>query len=215
MISLQKGIFITFEGGEGAGKTSVIHEVARRLTKLQYDVVTTREPGGIQIAEQIRHVILDENNTSMDARTEALLYAAARREHLVAKVIPALENGKMVLCDRFIDSSLAYQGYARGIGIEEVLKINEFAIDDYFPHLTLYLDVDPEIGLKRIAKDETREVNRLDKEKIDFHYKVREGFLQIARRYHERIKIIDANQAYEKVVNDSFSALESYLLNVR
>ncbi len=211
MISLQKGMFITIEGGEGAGKTSVIQELYERLTTLGYEVMTTREPGGIQIAEQIRHVILDESNTSMDARTEALLYAAARREHLVGKVIPALKNGKIVLCDRFIDSSLAYQGYARGIGIREVLNINQFAIDDCWPDLTLYFDVDPKIGLSRIAEDKGREINRLDKEKIDFHYQVREGFLQVCEMYRERIKKIDANQSFHEVVRDSFSQLEKYL----
>lgn len=212
MISLQKGLFITIEGGEGAGKTSVIQELYERLTNLGYEVMTTREPGGISIAEQIRHVILDERNTGMDGRTEALLYAAARREHLVGKVIPALKSGKIVLCDRFIDSSLAYQGFARGIGIEEVLKINQFAIDDYWPDLTLYFDVDPEIGLARIAKDKGREVNRLDKEKIDFHYLVREGFLRVYKMYGDRIKKIDANQSFADVVRDSFAHVESFLI---
>lgn len=211
VILLQKGMFITIEGGEGAGKTSVIQELSERLTNLGYEVITTREPGGIPIAEQIRHVILDVNNTSMDARTEALLYAAARREHLVGKVIPALKSGKIVLCDRFIDSSLAYQGYARGIGICEVLKINEFAIDHCWPDLTLYFDVDPEVGLSRIAQDKGREVNRLDKEKIDFHYKVRDGFLQVCKMYEERIMKIDANQSFHDVVRDSFLQLEKYL----
>lgn len=211
VISLQNGVLITFEGGEGAGKTSVIREMGARLKKLGYDVMATREPGGVLIAEQIRRVILDENHTAMDARTEALLYAAARREHLVEKIIPALNKGKIVLCDRFIDSSLAYQGYARGIGMEEVLKINEFAVGSYFPDLTLFLDVEPKVGLERITKDLGREINRLDKENIAFHNKVREGFLSVYERFPKRIKRIDANQPFADVVEASFQVIQRFL----
>ena len=124
-----KGLFVTFEGGEGAGKSSMLHAIGKELSEEGYQVLETREPGGIEIAEKIRHVILDTSHTAMDARTEALLYAAARRQHLVEKVVPALQEGKIVLCDRFIDSSLAYQGYARGLGMDEVYKVNDFAIE--------------------------------------------------------------------------------------
>ncbi|MFP3421941.1 dTMP kinase, partial [Bacillus sp. SIMBA_161] len=120
--------FITLEGGEGSGKTTALAKLAERLVADGFEVVTTREPGGIEIAEKIREVILDRTHTAMDARTEALLYAAARRQHLVERVLPALEQGKIVLCDRFVDSSLAYQGHARGLGLDDVLAINEFAI---------------------------------------------------------------------------------------
>ena len=171
-----KGIFITAEGPEGAGKTTITGMIAAHLKENGYPVVLTREPGGIKIAEQIRHIILNPENTEMDARTEALLYAASRRQHLAEKVLPALEQGRIVLCDRFIDSSLAYQGYARGIGIEEVYRINQFATGGLLPDLTLYFDVEAETGLSRIAKNHNREVNRLDLEAIDFHRKVREGF---------------------------------------
>lgn len=126
---MNKGLFITFEGGEGAGKTTVLTKVEQWLKEKGHALLRTREPGGITIAEKIRTVILDIEHTEMDGRTEALLYAAARRQHLVEKVLPALEKGNIVLCDRFIDSSLAYQGYARGLGIDEVLSINEFAIE--------------------------------------------------------------------------------------
>lgn len=132
------GYFITIEGGEGAGKSTVLESLTQHLTASGYDVLATREPGGIEIAEQIRRVILDPLNIKMEKRTEALLYAAARRQHLVEKVLPALENGKIVLCDRFIDSSLAYQGFARGIGMDEVFSINQFAIQDCMPDLTLF-----------------------------------------------------------------------------
>src|SRR5699024_6722057 len=194
------GLFVTFEGGEGAGKTTVIDEVASRLENDGQGVVVTREPGGIRIAEQIREIILHPEHTEMEMRTEALLYAAARRQHLTEKIIPALQAGKVVLCDRFIDSSLAYQGYARGIGINEVLAINEFAIDNWMPNVTLFLDLKPEIGLQRIHANESREVNRLDMETMQFHHDVYAGYEQVIEMFPERIKRIDAAQEVAKVV---------------
>ena len=141
---IQKGVFITFEGPEGAGKTTVIKELYKRMEEQGLKVILTREPGGIRIAEKIREIILDNDHQEMDAKTEALLYAAARRQHLVEKVVPALQDGMIVLCDRFVDSSLAYQGHARGLGIDEVLSINEFAIGDTMPDLTVFFDINPE-----------------------------------------------------------------------
>lgn len=199
-LRLNKGLFITVEGGEGAGKTTLITGIAAQLRSEGHLVTTTREPGGIPIAEQIRSVILDRSNTSMDGRTEALLYAAARRQHLVEKVIPALEQGHIVICDRFIDSSLAYQGHARGIGVQEVMQINEFAIGGLMPSLTLYLDVTPTTGLRRIQEASGREINRIDLESAAFHEKVREGFLQLADSYRDRIKIINAEKQPEEVL---------------
>ncbi|CRK85340.1 dTMP kinase [Neobacillus massiliamazoniensis] len=192
---MNKGIFITFEGPDGAGKTTIINMVTEQLE----NVLLTREPGGIDIAEQIRRVILARENTAMDPRTEALLYAAARRQHLMEKVKPALEEGIVVLCDRFVDSSLAYQGHARGLGIDEVLKINQFAIEDMMPDLTIYFDIEPELGLKRINKNKGREVNRLDLENLDFHHKVREGYAILMERFPNRIVKIDASDTLEKV----------------
>lgn len=191
---LRTGYFITVEGGEGAGKTSAIEAIMSAVTELGYEAISTREPGGIPIAEQIRAVVLDTKNTAMDKRTEALLYAAARRQHLAEKVIPALESGKVVVCDRFIDSSLAYQGYARGLGVDEVLAVNRFAIADWMPDLTLFLDVSPEVGLSRIQADRNREVNRLDLETMRFHELVREGYYEVLRRFPERVHRIDAEQ---------------------
>ncbi|ULL13299.1 dTMP kinase [Paenibacillus sp. H1-7] len=208
---MHRGIFLTVEGGEGAGKTSVITLVSEFLSSSGYSVVTSREPGGIEIAEQIRSIILDTNHTKMEARTEALLYAAARRQHLVEKIVPALEQGQVVICDRFIDSSLAYQGYARGLGIDEVLTINQFAIDRLFPDLTLYLDVRPEEGLRRIHSRQGREINRLDLESLSFHQKVREGYLQLAERFADRIVIIDANRSMDEVFVDVKEQLQSFL----
>ncbi|WP_127588659.1 dTMP kinase [Paenibacillus koleovorans] len=191
---MQTGYFISVEGGEGAGKTSAIAMMVEHLERKGFGVLSTREPGGIPIAEQIRQVILDRANTEMDGRTEALLYAAARRQHLTQKVLPALRAGKAVVCDRFVDSSLAYQGFARGLGIDEVWSINDFAVEGHMPDLTIWLDVSPEVGLSRIHADAGREINRLDLEKQEFHNQVREGYLQLQERFPTRIVSIDANR---------------------
>lgn len=208
---MANGVFITIEGPEGAGKTTIITKLTENLEKEGYNVLSTREPGGIEIAEQIRQVILDKNNTAMDPRTEALLYAAARRQHLSEKVKPALDDGKVILCDRFIDSSLAYQGHARGLGIDEVYSINKFAIEDMMPELTLYFDLEPEIGLARISEHKGREVNRLDLETLEFHHKVREGYLLLAERFPERIERIDASKELEDVYEEAESKIKSLL----
>ena len=192
-------MFITVEGPEVSGKSSACKRIYEELLHRGYDVILTREPGGIPIAESIREIILNKKNTEMDARTEALLYAAARRQHLVQKVWPALKAGKIVLCDRFIDSSLAYQGGARGLGVDEVLGINLFATEGTLPDLTLLFDIKPEIGLARIAKNQGREVNRLDLEGLDFHHTVRNTFLDLAHRYENRFSVIDASLSEEEV----------------
>ncbi|MBU9674713.1 dTMP kinase [Planococcus sp. CP5-4] len=203
--------FITLEGGEGSGKTTALVKLAERLKTDGFEVLTTREPGGIEIAEKIREVILDRTHTAMDARTEALLYAAARRQHLVERVMPALQAGKIVLCDRFVDSSLAYQGHARGLGLDDVLAINEFAIEGHMPELTLYFDVNPKTGLARIDLDQGREFNRLDEESLAFHYKVREGYLLLLGRYPERMQLINAENELDEVVADAYEALQRFL----
>lgn len=205
------GYLISFEGGEGSGKSTVLKLLSESLSEKGYNVVCTREPGGIEIAEQIRNVILDKKNVKMDGKTEALLYAAARRQHLVEKVIPELEKGSIVLCDRYIDSSLTYQGYARGLGMEEVFSINQFAIDGYMPDLTLYLDVSPKVGLSRIQKDDGREVNRLDLESLEFHEKVREGYYKLLKQYPERIKLINAENDIETVFNDVINEVIKFI----
>jgi dTMP kinase len=198
------GIFITIEGGEGAGKTTLIHALAQKAQAMGHEVMITREPGGIPIAEAIRAVILQKENTAMDARTEALLYAAARRQHLTEKVIPALQRSMIVLCDRFVDSSLAYQGHARGLGIEAVWEINRFATEGCMPDLTLYLDLDPEIGLERIQQNEEREVNRLDLESTAFHRLVREGYKLVEARFKERIVTLDASLSSEQITEKAW-----------
>lgn len=206
-----KGVFITAEGGEGAGKTTVLEMLHNQLEQDGFEVLLTREPGGIRISEQIRQVILDVNNQEMEERTEALLYAAARRQHLAEKVIPALKAGKIVLCDRFIDSSIVYQGYARGIGMAEVAAINEFAIEGCMPDLTLFFDVAPEIGFKRIHANEAREKNRLDLEKLSFHQKVHACYHMLLEKSPERIKRIDAAQTMEQVQKDASALIYAYL----
>lgn len=204
-------IFITFEGGEGCGKSTVLKLVAERLSKDGYEYIISREPGGTPIAEEIRNVILDKKNTAMDPRTEALLYAASRRQHLVEKIWPALKEGKLVLCDRYLDSSLAYQGGARHLGIDEVLAVNSFATEGTFPDLTLLFDLSPELGMERIAKNANREVNRLDLEKNEFHKTVRAAFHELANRYKDRYVIIDASKTLEEVVNDVYNVILSRL----
>ena len=200
-------MFITIEGPEGSGKTTAVDTAVKELEKMGYQIVRTREPGGTPIAEQIRNVILDKNNTAMDQRTEALLYAASRRQHLVEKVWPALKEGKIVVCDRYLDSSLAYQGGARGLGIDNILNVNMFATEGTFPDLTLLFDLQPEVGLARIAANSDREVNRLDLEKLEFHNKVRNSFLELAKRYPERFVIIDASKSVNEVQQDTLNAI--------
>ena len=207
---MKKGLFITFEGPDGSGKTTVSTEVCRRLEAEGYPVRYTREPGGSAIAEQIRKVILDPENTAMDARTEALLYAASRRQHLVEKVLPALNEGITVISDRFVDSSLAYQGRGRGIGIDEVYAINQFAIEGHMPEKTILLQVDPEIGLERIHRNRTF-LDRLDQESIDFHERVLQGYQEVIERYADRMIIIDANREVEEVIQDAYLAVKGLL----
>lgn len=204
-------MFITLEGPEGSGKTTAVEEAVKKLQEMGYQIVRTREPGGTPISEQIRNVILDKGNTAMDPRTEALLYAASRRQHLVEKVWPAIKEGKIVICDRYLDSSLAYQGGARGLGIDNVLNVNMFATEGTYPDLTLLFDIDPKIGLARINANANREVNRLDLEKLEFHNLVRETFLSLAKRYPERYVIIDASKSKEEVAKATLDAILSRL----
>ena len=204
-------MFITLEGPEGSGKTTTVETAVKALQEKGYEIVRTREPGGTPIAEQIRNVILDKANTSMDPRTEALLYAASRRQHLVEKVWPALKEGKIVICDRYLDSSLAYQGGARGLGVDEVLNVNLFATENTWPDLTLLFDIKPEVGLARIASNASREVNRLDLEKLEFHNKVRDTFLALAKKYPDRYVIIDASQSREEVAKATLEAIMNRL----
>ena len=205
-----KGYFITFEGTEGSGKTTVIEKIEEYYKEKGYNVIRTREPGGSKIAEDIRNVILDVNNTAMDSITEALLYAASRRQHLVEKVIPYLEKGYIVLCDRFIDSSLAYQGYARGLGIDKVYEMNLIATNGLLPDATIYVDVRPEVGLSRI-KTNNREQNRLDLEKLTFHQKVYDGYSEVAKKFKNRFRVINGEHSRDEVLNDTIKVLDEII----
>lgn len=204
-----KGIFISFEGPDGAGKTSVLRAVQRDLEEQlgPQKVIVTREPGGNRISEQIRDVLFDDQNTDMDARTEALLFAAARRQHIVQDIEPALKRGQIVISDRYVDSSVAYQGGGRGLGIDNIWELNQFAIHGLLPELTVYLDVKSEIGLKRISEHRTNQVNRLDREQLKFHRAVRSAYLKLAMRHPQRIVTVDASQELPQVIKDTESVI--------
>lgn len=206
------GYFISVEGGEGSGKTSVIEKVIELLNKAGYkNIVTSREPGGVKIAEDIRNVVLNKENTSIDPITETLLFAASRRQHLVEKVLPALKNNSIFICDRYIDCSYVYQGLAGNVGLEKVKVINEMAIEGCIPNLTILFDVDPKVGFERINKNKDREINRLDLVSLDFHNKVRDGYKQIAEMFKDRFVVIDANKSFEEVVKNVYTLIKSKL----
>lgn len=200
---MSKGFLISLEGPEGAGKTSVLEALIPVLEDRGVEVLTTREPGGVLIGEKIREVILDPSHTEMDPKTELLLYIASRRQHLVEKVLPALAAGKLVIMDRFIDSSVAYQGFGRGLDIDAIDWLNEFATDGLKPDLTLYFDIEVEEGLARIAVNSNREVNRLDMEGLDLHRKVRQGYLSLLEREGNRIEKIDASLPLDQVIENT------------
>ena len=205
------GVFITFEGGEGSGKTTIANMIQKTLTQEGYHVVLTREPGGVEIAEKIRDIIHDVKYINMDRKTEALLYAASRRQHLVEKVIPALENDAIVICDRFVDSSMVYQGIARGIGTDEVYQMNLFATENILPKRTIFFDIQPEDGLKRVYENKDREVNRLDLENIDFHRKVYQGYLSLCDKFPNRIVKIDASLDIDHVYQQVLKKIREIL----
>lgn len=198
-------MFITFEGPDGSGKSTIIQKVYDYLIENNYDVIKTREPGGSPIAEKIRNLILDTENTEMDYRTEALLYAASRAQHVEETILPALNENKIVLCDRFLISSLAYQGVGRDLGIENVRKINEFAINGVFPDFVLFFDVDPITTLKRKSSLDT--ADRLEKEGNNFHERVYNGYKEILNS-EKNIEIIDATQSVEDVFNQCIKVLK-------
>ncbi len=204
-------MFITFEGPDGAGKSTIIKLVHEKLLQDGFNIVLTREPGGTPIAEKIRDIILDNSNQALDARTEALLYAASRRQHLVEKIWPALKEGKIVLCDRFLDSSLAYQGGGRNLGVENVLNINLFATENTYPDLTLFFDVSPEVGLARVSKDKKRVADRLDNENENFHDKVYKTFKEIVEQNKNRIVVIDASKSIDEVVETTYKIIKERL----
>ncbi|MHC9536608.1 dTMP kinase [Dellaglioa sp. BT-FLS60] len=202
------GKFVTIEGPDGSGKTSALKGIIEKIqVNLARELVVTREPGGNPISEAVRGIVLNQDYPEMDKRTEALLFAASRRQHIVETILPALEADKLVICDRYVDSSIAYQGAGRDIGTQAVADMNLFATNGTKPDLTLYFDVPSEIGLKRIFEHRQNEVNRLDDEKLAFHQKVRRAYQQLAVENPERIVTIDATQSLDKVIADCVKVL--------
>lgn len=199
-----RGLFITLEGGDGAGKSTQIRNIESFFDKKELVVVHTREPGGTAISEKLRDILLDGGNSEMNPVTEMLIYAAARAQHVREFVKPALENGRIVICDRFVDSSIAYQAYGRGLG-DMVGIVNSYATDGLTPDITFWMDIDPKEGRERVSK--TGDFDRLEMEQIDFHYKVRDGYKVLCGKYPERIKRIDASRSVDEISRD----IEGYL----
>ncbi|MGM0499478.1 MAG: dTMP kinase [Bacillota bacterium] len=195
---MTEGFFITFEGIEGSGKTTQINLLAEYLKNKGYDVLVSREPGGTPLGEKIRHLLLDPQYDSMDYRTEILLYAADRAQHVKEKIKPALKKGKIVISDRFADSNLAYQAAGRGLDYEIVYQINDWVIDSTWPDLTFILDIDIKEGLKRArAQSFDAEGDRLEREVDDFHQRVRDAYLKMAEK--ERFALVNAGESIEQV----------------
>jgi dTMP kinase len=190
-----KGTFITFEGSEGSGKSTQIELVRRYLKKKRKPVLFVREPGGVTISEKVREILLDVRNVKMGDECETLLYMAARAQLVKEVIVPALNKGQIVLCDRFLDSTLAYQGYGNGVDLAVIRAIGRFATQDIRPDITFFFDIDVRQGLSRI----NRKKDRIERRAIEYHNKVRRGYLAIARREPGRVKIIDANQSKEDI----------------
>lgn len=204
---MKKGLFITVEGPDGAGKTTQLEFMKKYLLDRGENVLFTREPGGTPISEKIRGIILDKKNSEMDPMTETLLYAASRAQHIAQVIGPALEHGKIVVCDRFVDSSIAYQGYGRKLG-DCVAIINDYAIGGRVPDLTFLLKLDPSEGKSRI-KDSLQD--RIEREKMEFHSDVFNGYLELEKKYSDRIVGIDASRTIEEISYEIKKYLEALL----
>ena len=203
---MTKGLFISFEGGDGSGKSTQFRLFAEYLRNRGFDVVTTREPGGTRISEKIRGILLDPECTEMGSLTEALLFAARRAQHVDELIRPSVEAGKIVLCDRFVDSSIVYQGFGRGLG-EQVASINSYAVRGLYPDVTFLLDISPELGRRRNGK--TGKNDRLENQSMEYHSMVAEGYRKLAAAEPERFIVIDASADIEKVSSDIIRAFEA------
>lgn len=195
-------MLITFEGIEGSGKTSHIAAVTRELSKRRIPYLLTREPGGTEIGDRVRDILLHPSHTGMAPEVELLLYLASRKQHIQEVISPALKEGRHVLCDRFEDSSLAYQGHARGLGIEHVKSLSRAAGIDLTPDLTILLDLPPEVGLERARGRPLEGDTRFENEKLEFHRLVREGYLILAEQEPERFRVLDAAREIDEVTSE-------------
>ncbi|QHI73990.1 dTMP kinase [Aminipila terrae] len=204
---MKRGLFISIEGPDGSGKSTQIRLLKEYLSKNGRQAILTREPGGTIISEKIREIILDKKYIEMDPMTEALLYAASRCQHVAEVIKPALEEGKTVICDRFVDSSIAYQGYGRQLG-EAVRIINEYAVAGCMPDITFLLKVEPSVGKKRIREEEQ---DRLEKEKLEFHNAVFTGYLELEKLYKDRIIGIDASKGIDEISNEIILQIQNFI----
>ena len=200
-----KGLFITLEGGDGAGKSTQIRNIERFFQRKGLVVVHTREPGGTPISEKLRNILLDNENSEMDPVTEMMIYAASRAQNVREKILPAIERGDIVICDRFVDSSVAYQAYDRQLG-DMVEEVNRHATGGLVPDITFWMDIDPEAGKARAAK--AGDLDRLELEKMDFHYRVYEGYRRIAEKDPDRVKRIDAADTVDNIRDHIYECLE-------
>lgn len=207
---MKRGLFISIEGPDGSGKSTQVENIKEFFRDKGLEILFTREPGGTPIGERIREIILDKNCSEMCAVTEAMLYAAARAQHVEQVIKPALGMGKIVVCDRFVDSSLAYQGFGRGLG-EPVKIINDYAIDGCMPDVTFLMKIDPKIGRRRIADSQK---DRLEKEQDEFHAAVFRGYLELEKRFPDRIVAIDAMGSVEEIKADIYAKLKEVLESV-
>lgn len=204
---MKKGLFLTIEGPDGSGKSTQIGFITEFLQSRGYETVLTREPGGTQIGEKIRDIILDKENREMDSMTETMLYAASRAQHVAQIIKPALEAGKAVICDRFVDSSIAYQGYGRKLG-DSVTYINEYAIMGCVPDITFLMKIPPDRSMDRITSGSR---DRLELEKMEFHRRVYEGYMELEKLYPARITGIDAGRSIEEIKEEIHKHLERLL----
>ncbi len=204
---MNRGKFITFEGCDGCGKSTQLKMLSDHLTKEGVPHIFTREPGGGKISEQIREILLNGKNSEMTDACEALLYAAARVQHLSDRVEPALSEGKLVICDRYVDSSLAYQAFARGLGVDFVEKINAYALEHYLPDVTVFIDLTPEEAFKR--KHGADENDRMELAGIVFHKKVYAGYRTLAEKYPERVVCVDGRKTPQEIFEDILHILKS------
>ena len=204
---MARGKFITFEGCDGCGKSTQLKLFSDYLTKEGIPHIFTREPGGGRISEGIREILLNGKNAEMSDECEALLYAASRAQHIHDRVAPALSEGKVVVCDRYVDSSFAYQAHARGLGMEFVSKINAFALESYLPDITFFIDLSPEEAFQR--KHGADENDRIEQAGLAFHKKVYEGYLAVAKAYPERVVVLNGRQSIEAIAANVREVLES------